>query len=53
VTLLFVGFEDEDSLLAGQQDISRMLRDRYRVPKGRIVRSLYAQQRKSPRRPVK
>jgi putative ABC transport system permease protein len=36
VTLLFVGFEDEDSLLAGQQDIKRMLRDRYRVPKGRI-----------------
>jgi putative ABC transport system permease protein len=36
VTLLFVGFEDEDSLLAGQSEIKRLLRDRYRVPKGRI-----------------
>jgi putative ABC transport system permease protein len=36
VTLLFVGFEDEDSLLAGQKEIKNMLRDRYRVPKGKI-----------------
>jgi putative ABC transport system permease protein len=36
VTLLFVGFIDEESLLMGQQEIKRMLRDRYRVPKGRI-----------------
>lgn len=36
VSLLFVGFEDEESLLAGQQEIKRLLRDRYRVPKGRI-----------------
>ena len=36
VTLLFVGFEDEDSLLAGQKEIKRLLRDRYRVPKGKI-----------------
>lgn len=36
VTLLFVGFEDEDSLLAGQKEIKRLLRDRYRVQKGKI-----------------
>jgi putative ABC transport system permease protein len=36
VTLLFVGFEDEESLLDGQREIKRLLRDRYRVPKGRI-----------------
>ena len=36
VTLLFVGFIGEESLLLGQQEIKRMLRDRYRVPKGRI-----------------
>lgn len=36
VTLLFVGFEDEDSLLAGQKEIKSLLRDRYRVPKGKI-----------------
>jgi putative ABC transport system permease protein len=36
VTLLFVGFDDEEALLAGQGEIKRLLRDRYRVPKGRI-----------------
>lgn len=36
VTLLFVGFEDEDSLLSGQKEIKRLLRDRYRVQKGKI-----------------
>jgi putative ABC transport system permease protein len=36
VTLIFVGFEDEDALLAGQREIKRLLRDRYRVPKGKI-----------------
>ena len=36
VTLIFVGFEDEDSLLAGQKEIQRLLRDRYRVAKGKI-----------------
>jgi putative ABC transport system permease protein len=36
VTVLFVGFEDEDSLLTGQNEIKRLLRNRYRVPKGKI-----------------
>lgn len=36
VTLIFVGFEDEDSLLSGQKVIERLLRDRYRVAKGKI-----------------
>jgi putative ABC transport system permease protein len=36
VTLLFVGFEDEDSLLAGQKEIKKLLRERYRVQKGKI-----------------
>ena len=36
VTLLFVGFEDEDALLAGQKEIKNLLRDRYRVQKGKI-----------------
>jgi putative ABC transport system permease protein len=36
VTLLFVGFDDEEALLAGQGEIKRLLRDRYKVPKGRI-----------------
>jgi putative ABC transport system permease protein len=34
VTLIFVGFED--SLLSGQKEIERLLRDRYRVAKGKI-----------------
>ena len=36
VTLIFVGFEDEDSLLSGQKEVKRLLRDRYRVAKGKI-----------------
>ena len=36
VSFLFVGFEDEDSLQAGEREIQRILRERYRVPKGRI-----------------
>ena len=36
VTLIFVGFEDEDALLSGQKEIERLLRDRYRVAKGKI-----------------
>jgi putative ABC transport system permease protein len=36
VNLLFVGFDDEDSLLTGQKEIKSLLRDRYRVPKGKI-----------------
>ncbi|MBA4307183.1 MAG: multidrug ABC transporter substrate-binding protein [Sphingopyxis sp.] len=36
VTLLFVGFEDEDALLAGQKEIKSLLRNRYRVQKGKI-----------------
>ncbi len=36
VTVLFVGFEDEDMLLAGQKEIKKLLRDRYRVQKGKI-----------------
>jgi putative ABC transport system permease protein len=37
VTLLFVGFEDEDSLVAGDKEIKNLLRDRYRVTKGKIT----------------
>lgn len=37
VTLLFVGFEDEDSLVAGDREIKNLLRDRYRVSKGKIT----------------
>lgn len=36
VSFLFVGFEDEDSLQAGEKEIQRILRERYHVPKGRI-----------------
>jgi len=36
VTLLKFGFEDEDALLAGQKEIKNLLRDRYRVQKGKI-----------------
>jgi putative ABC transport system permease protein len=36
VAVLFVGFEDEDSLIAGQKEIKILLRDRYRVPQGKI-----------------
>ncbi|MGQ3230970.1 MAG: ABC transporter permease, partial [Blastomonas fulva] len=37
VTLLFVGFEDEDSLVAGDREIKSLLRARYRVSKGKIT----------------
>lgn len=37
VTLLFIGFEDEDSLVAGDKEIKSLLRDRYRVSKGKIT----------------
>ena len=36
VSVIFVGFEDEDSLLSGQKEIKSLLRDRYRVQKGKI-----------------
>lgn len=36
VSFLFVGFEDEESLQAGEKEIQRILRERYHVPKGRI-----------------
>ena len=36
VTVTFVGIEDDASLLSGQKEISRLLRDRYRVAKGKI-----------------
>ena len=36
VTLLFVGFDDEEALIAGQKEIKNLLRNRYRVPKGKI-----------------
>ena len=36
VATAFVGFEDEESLTAGQGEIRRLLRYRYRVPKGKI-----------------
>ncbi len=37
VTLLFVGFEDEETLVAGDREIKALLRDRYRVSKGKIT----------------
>jgi putative ABC transport system permease protein len=36
VSVIFVGFEDEDTLLSGQKEIKSLLRDRYRVQKGKI-----------------
>ncbi len=36
VSLIFVAFEDEDSLRAGQSEIRRLMRARYRVQKGKI-----------------
>jgi putative ABC transport system permease protein len=33
---LFVGFENVDDLVAGKEEIVRLMRDRYRVPKGQI-----------------
>lgn len=37
VTLLFVGFEDEETLVAGDREIKNLLRARYRVSKGKIT----------------
>ncbi|PXW73284.1 putative ABC transport system permease protein [Blastomonas natatoria] len=37
VTLLFVGFEDEETLVAGDREIKDLLRARYRVSKGKIT----------------
>ncbi len=37
VTLLFVGFEDEDSLIAADREIKSLLRARYQVSKGKIT----------------
>jgi putative ABC transport system permease protein len=37
VTLLFVGFEDEETLLAGDREIKDVLRNRYRVSEGKIT----------------
>ena len=36
IALAFVGFEDEESLIAGQKEIKALLRDRYRVAEGKI-----------------
>jgi putative ABC transport system permease protein len=36
VSLIFVSFDDEDSLIAGKSEIKRLLRARYRVSKGKI-----------------
>ncbi len=36
VHVAFVGFDDEPSLIAGQKEIKKLLRDRYRVGKGKI-----------------
>jgi putative ABC transport system permease protein len=37
VSILFVGFEDEDSLIASDKEIKDLLRARYRVTKGKIT----------------
>ena len=36
VQLIFVGFDDEEALLAGQKEIKSLLRSRYRVAKGSV-----------------
>jgi putative ABC transport system permease protein len=36
VQLIFVGFDDEEALLAGQKEIKSLLRARYRVAKGSV-----------------
>ncbi|MBB6426923.1 ABC transporter permease [Sphingopyxis sp. JAI128] len=36
IHIAFVGFDDEPSLIAGQNEIKKILRDRYRVAKGKI-----------------
>ena len=37
ISLLFVGFEDEDSLIASDREIKSLLRDRYKVTKGKVT----------------
>ncbi len=37
VTLLFVGFDDEDALIASDREIKSLLRDRYRVTEGKVT----------------
>jgi putative ABC transport system permease protein len=53
ISVLFVSFDDEDSLKAGQKEIKALLRYRYRVAKGKINLSPSARHRKLPRRPGK
>ena len=36
ISIAFVGFDDEPSLIAGQKEIKALLRERYRVPDGKI-----------------
>jgi putative ABC transport system permease protein len=36
IQVAFIGFVDEPSLIAGQKEIKKLLRDRYRVGKGKI-----------------
>ncbi len=36
VSLLFISFEDEEALLAGQREIKKLMRARYRVQPGKI-----------------
>jgi putative ABC transport system permease protein len=36
IHLAFIGFDDEPSLIAGQKEIKKLLRDRYHVGKGKI-----------------
>jgi putative ABC transport system permease protein len=37
VSLLFVGFDDEDSLIASDREIKSLLRDRYKVSEGKVT----------------
>ncbi|NJM51370.1 MAG: FtsX-like permease family protein [Sphingomonadales bacterium] len=36
IHLAFIGFDDEEALTNGQKEIKALLRDRYRIPKGKI-----------------
>ncbi|MEQ1539331.1 MAG: ABC transporter permease [Sphingorhabdus sp.] len=36
VQIIFIGFDDEEALIAGQKEIKSLLRARYRVAKGRV-----------------
>jgi putative ABC transport system permease protein len=36
IHLAFVGFEDEETLVAGQKEIKKLLNDRYRIAKGKV-----------------